>query len=96
MPLEALYSLMKEQVSDPENPNILDGMPPTTEPYLILVTQSYFQSNKNGIDQTKVTDDVLGFCSLVLSYAKAAKDPLKANESPKLRLTFMPRTDYIN
>jgi len=94
MPLEALYSLMKEQVLDLPNPNILDGATFSTKKYLILVTQEYFQSNTNGIDANEVTDDVLGFCSLVLSYAKAASDALRADESPKLRLTFMPRTEF--
>ena len=94
MPLEALYSLMKEQVSTSTNLNILDGATNSIKKYLIVVTQSYFQSNTNGIDKTKVTDDVLGFCSLVLSYAKAASDALRADGSPKLRLTFMPRTEF--
>lgn len=96
MPLEALYSLMKEQLRIPgpsPDRNILDGISPRGyEP--IVVTQEYFQSNTNGIDASKVTDDVLGFCSLVLSYAKAASNPLKKDQSPKLFLTFMPRTEF--
>lgn len=94
MPLEALYSLMKEQVLGLQKRNILNGMTYEHKKYPILVTQEYFQSNTNGIDGTKVTDDMLAFCSLVLSYAKAASDALRANQSPKSRLSFMPRTEF--
>ena len=95
MPLEALYSLMKEQtaISDPLDPkrNILDGSGPEG---LLLVTKDFFQSSPNGIDGSKVTDDVLGFCSLVLSYGKIANGQLKADDSPKRYMTFMPRTEF--
>ena len=94
MPLEALYSLMKENLADPSsNRNILDGFNVRGK-YLVVVTQEYFQSNTNGIDGSKITDDVLGFCSLVLSYAKAASETLQPDQSPKLFLTFMPRTEF--
>ena len=93
MPLEALYSLMKEQLANPTDHNILDGVCPRG-PFLTVVTKDYFQSNTNGIDASKLTDDVLGFCSLVLSYAKAASENLRPDQSPKLFLTFMPRTEF--
>jgi hypothetical protein len=101
MPLEALYSLMKEQLADLDasKRNILCGFEtlragnPEAE-NLVVVTQEYFQSNTNGIDPSKVSDDVLGFCSLVLSYAKGANYPLSQDQSPKLMLTFMPRTEF--
>jgi hypothetical protein len=102
MPFEALYSLMKEQKSDlPTSKwNILTGVETGRagnnygSDNLVVVTQQYFQSNKNGIDQNKVSDDVLGFCSLVLSYAKGARYALSPDQSPKLMLTFMPRTEF--
>ena len=95
MPLEALYSLMKEQQKDPEPPkrNILNGFN-FKHGILVVVTKDYFQSNKNGMDMDKVTDDVLGFCSLVLSYAKTATRKLLRDESPKAFQTFMPRTEF--
>jgi hypothetical protein len=98
MPLEGVYSLMLEQRKDPTEPNILEGynnqMDLDGNGFLVVVTQAYFASNTNNIDKSKVTDDVLGFCSLVLSYAKAAATPLAMDESPKLRTTFMPRTEF--
>ena len=98
MPLDALYSLMKEQVNPPanyEDENILNGVNPRfNPPKLVLVRQEYFQAKPNGIDPSSVTDDVLAFCSLILTYAKAATELLRPNQSPKLFSTFMPRTEF--
>ncbi len=96
MPLEALYSLMKEQAAgtDVDQRNILDGYCMEGD-CIILVTKDYFKSEPNDIDGTKLTDDVLGFLTLVLSYAKAAKTKtLKPDQSPKQLLSFMPRTEF--
>lgn len=96
MPLEAVYYLMKEQQTSPDlgQGNILDGYSFRYEEALIVVTNDWFQSNTNGIDMSKVTDDVLGFCSLVLGYAKSASNQLGNEQSPKQFLTFMPRTEF--
>lgn len=40
-----------------------------------------------------VTQDMLGFFSVVLSYAKSS-DKLKDNQSPKHLTSIMPRTDF--
>lgn len=84
MPLEALYSLMIENQAGPDDKNILDGSNFSKDAILVVITQAYFQSNPNIIDNSKMTDDVLAFCSLVLSYAKAARNTLRGNQSPKL------------
>ncbi|KAI0480399.1 hypothetical protein GGR56DRAFT_626001 [Xylariaceae sp. FL0804] len=112
MPLDGLYKLMKEQQQfkrfkdhrddvnlRPTSPkNVLDGEPvgDTFGYNLIVVTQDWFQSSPNGLSRKDMTDDVLGFCSLVLSYAKAAKahGRLGDNQSPKNILTYMPRTNF--
>lgn len=101
MPLEGLYSLMLEQAKDLDvaKRNILDGAETKRtgnvgNTNLVLVTKTYFQSKPQGIDQTKVTNDMLGFASLVLSYAKGAQYQLQPDESPKLMTTFMPRTEF--
>ncbi|KAI0837778.1 hypothetical protein F5Y06DRAFT_304212 [Hypoxylon sp. FL0890] len=82
MPLEAVYYLMKEHLQDRQLPqrNILDGTD-TAGSYLVVVTKDYFQSNTNGIDRNKVTDDVFGFY-------------LIPDQSPKVFLPFMPRTEF--
>lgn len=91
---------MEEQVQNKRNPNILsggemgrNGKKAGGDRNLILVTKDYFQAKPNGIGADKVTNDVLGFCSLVLSYAKNA-DHLRQDESPILATTFMPRTEF--
>ncbi|KAL9084424.1 MAG: hypothetical protein Q9165_008062 [Trypethelium subeluteriae] len=96
MPLEALYSLMQENLRGTLNGrNILNGQTSfTTGQNLQLVTKEYFQSASLKMDPNKITDDVLGFCTLVLSYAKAADKDQPADTSPKHWLTFMPRTEF--
>lgn len=94
MPLEALYSLMKENKESPNPPdrNVLDGIDRMDAEYLNLVTKAHFQSNPGGIGPDKATDDVLAFCTLVLSYAKMARE--MPGGSPKLFTAFMPRTHF--
>jgi hypothetical protein len=41
-----------------------------------LVTQEYFQDLSLKVDVKKINDAVLGVCTLVLSYAKAANKPI--------------------
>jgi hypothetical protein len=96
MPLEALYFLMQENINNPTTGrNILNGQTSfTTGQNIQLVTQEYFQSTSLKIDASTVTDDMLGFCTLVLSYAKAANLVQAPDVSPKHWLTFMPRTEF--
>ncbi|KAF3761199.1 hypothetical protein M406DRAFT_73634 [Cryphonectria parasitica EP155] len=104
MPLEGVYSLMQEQQQDPQEHNILDGYETIRTGAhhspggvnLVVVTKDFFQTSPNGIAADKVTDDVLGFCSLVLSYAKGVGNDylLRPGESVKLMTTFMPRTEF--
>ena len=98
MPLEALYSLMKENVqkanTDPSR-NILNGATSfTTGQNIQLVTKDYFVSPSLNIDRSTITDDILGFCTLILSYAKAANLEQNPDVSPKHKIPFMPRTEF--
>lgn len=94
MPLEALYSLMDEHLAAlPDGRNILNGYN-VRHDNLVFVTKDYFQSKPNNIDNSKITNDVLAFCTLILSYAKAATAELKPDQSPKLFISFMPRTEF--
>lgn len=95
MPLEAVYKLMLENEADPVEKNILDGSNFRPDKSLVVVQQDYFQSKPNGLDQSQMSDDVLAFCSLILSYAKAATNTLAEDQSPKLFMEFMPRTEFI-
>lgn len=104
MPLEALYTLMKDQQAytadlGRKRTNIINGVATARIPvrgrtnHLVVVTKNYFKESPNGMDPDNLDKDVLGFLSLVLSYAKAAHD-LEKGESPKLLITYMPRTDF--
>jgi hypothetical protein len=98
MPLEALYSLMVENVAnpDPVDRNVLDGenFRYPGDQYLRLVTKEHFQTSPGGISPEKATDDVLAFCTLVMAYAKAARENRLPEQSPKIFTTFMPRTNF--
>lgn len=60
-----------------------------------LVTKLFLRDKPNDIDSKSITDDTLAFLSLVLTYAKTiAQNPLKKDESVKLRSVFMPRSDF--
>ena len=62
---------------------------------MVYVTKDFFQAKPNGISSDTVKDDVLGFFSLVVSYAKGAKDE-EEDTSPKEIISLMPRTDWTN
>jgi hypothetical protein len=87
MPLEALYSLMKGQVADPDKKNVLNGDNFKFLKSVKLVMQQHFWSS--GMDKTKVTDDVLAFCTLGLMYSKGAKKDLQLGQSPKGVITLI-------
>lgn len=94
---------MKEnvQLGDAEDSrNVLNGNTGSRGQNNQLVTKDYFQDLGLRVDLTKINDAVLGFCTLVLSYAKAANKPLNPDDpnilemSPKSWLPFMPRTEF--
>lgn len=102
MPLEAIYSLLKENLLDlqGDDRNFLNGRVVglgTRQDDLHLVTKDWFQALGKRMDIDNVNDAVLGFCSLVMSYAKGAKKHwLRGEEgSPKIILTVMPRTEFV-
>ncbi|KAF2809892.1 uncharacterized protein BDZ99DRAFT_570540 [Mytilinidion resinicola] len=102
MPSEALYSLMKENVQGVTNGrNVLNGDTGINRGQNIqLVTEDYFKDLSLKVDVKKINDAVLGFCTLVLSYAKAANklnlnDPNTQEMSPKSWIPFMPRTEFV-
>lgn len=104
MPLEALYSLMKENVQGvPDGTrNIINGDTGIARGQNIqLVTKDYFKDLSLKVDIEKINDAVLGFCTLVLSYSKAANKPADPNDenaqerSAKSWIPFMPRTEFV-
>lgn len=61
----------------------------------VVVTDDFFVSGINDIDITRLTGDVLGFLSLLLSWVKTDKRRYTADQSPKLLFPIMPRTDWV-
>ena len=92
LPLEAITDLFSKAVTGGSSA-LLPGI--RTERGMVSVTKDFFQASPNGISSDSVTDDVLGFFSLVISYAKGAKEE-DEDISPKEIISIMPRTDWTN
>ena len=89
LPLEAISDLFSKAV--PGTPSEL--LPTNPSPRMVWVSKDFFQSNPNGISADSVKADVLGFFSLILSYAKNARNEGE-DESPKELTSIMPRTEF--
>ncbi|KAL8895447.1 MAG: hypothetical protein Q9207_008169 [Kuettlingeria erythrocarpa] len=92
LPLEAISDLFDKAVKKQTSALLPDIAP---ERRMVHVSNDFFQSNPNGISSDAVTDDVLGFFSLVMSYAKGARQE-SSDTSPKEIMSIMPRTDFTN
>ena len=71
-------------------------LPETPGRNMVAVTKDFFQSRKiraMGLSPDNVPPALLGFCSLVLSYAKFSEEQ-RENSSPKHIHAIMPRTDF--
>ena len=60
---------------------------------MVWVSKEFFQSKPNTISSDSVKNDVLGFFSLILSYAKNARFE-EDDASPKELTSIMPRTEF--
>ncbi len=90
LPLEAIYNLFRKAIADEASPLLPEFSPASN---VVLVTKDFFQANPNGISPDSVGDDVLGFFSLLISYAKRASRVI-GGYSPKTIISIMPRTDW--
>ena len=77
LPFEAINDLFVAALVRPVTSPLLPSIGAWTN--VVSVTQKFFQSSPNGISPESVKADVLGFFSLVISYAKKATPT-----SPKL------------
>ena len=92
LPYESIHDLFVKAVS-PNNHMISWLLPEQPGTNMVAVTTAFFRDNPLGISPNIITEDVLGFFSLILSYAKNAHK-LVANQSPKHINSIMPRTDF--
>jgi hypothetical protein len=95
MPLEAISYLFEAAVTENKPPasELLPGIRAAWNK--VYVTPGFFQQPINGITKevAQTRKDVMGFFSLVLSYAKASHD-VQEGKSPKTLTSIMPRTDF--
>lgn len=98
MPLEGLYDLMYLQMKDHAFKRApTDSLTGVSTKYFdrhTVVTKRFFASKPNGIDPDSLTNDVLAFLSLVVTYAKNANSKMPPDLSPKFFSTFMPRDTF--
>ncbi|KAF2674250.1 hypothetical protein BT63DRAFT_449243 [Microthyrium microscopicum] len=92
LPLEAIQAIF-QKANSKQSSNLLSKNSPNKG--MAYVTKDFFQAKPGGISPDTVTNDVLGFFSLLLSYAKVA-GRIKDFEitSPKQALNIMPRSDF--
>ncbi|KAL8996351.1 MAG: hypothetical protein Q9169_004117 [Polycauliona sp. 2 TL-2023] len=92
LPLEAIHDLFRKAVSGEASPLLRETRSGSGMQY---VTRDFFRTNPNGISTDNVKDDMLGFLSIVMSYAKGAMNP-PPGTSPKQIMSIMPRTDFTH
>ncbi|KAL8869501.1 MAG: hypothetical protein Q9174_004225 [Haloplaca sp. 1 TL-2023] len=95
LPLEAIKDLFTKALGLANSPLL---SPFRSGAGIVSVTQEFFQSSPNGIARDSVKADVLGFLSLIVSYAKKATPtdpPNYETLSPKFTMSVMPRTDFV-
>lgn len=90
LPLEAVNDLVKIAINGNHPASPLVG---TKIENFVWVNEDFFKSKPSGISST-VGPDVLGFLSLVLTYAKSA-DKMTKDKSAKELSSFMPRTNFV-
>jgi hypothetical protein len=96
LPLSSLYDLLGKYIAGTQSALL----PKINQKPMVQVTKDFFQSKPNGLDSGSVEEDVLGFFSLVLSFAKAPsaspEEPIIEDESLKELTIIMPRTDFTS
>ena len=96
LPFEAINDLFAAALVTPVTSPLLPSVMASRN--IVSVTQKFFQSSPNGISPDSVKADVLGFFSLVISYAKKAtttSPPKYSSTSPKFTIPIMPRTEFV-
>ncbi|KAL9033431.1 MAG: hypothetical protein Q9180_005945 [Flavoplaca navasiana] len=76
LPLGAIHDLFRKAIANEASPLLPEFSPATN---MVFVTIDFFQANPNDISPDSVGDDVLGFFSLVISYAKRASGVTRDN-----------------
>lgn len=95
MPLAAIDGLFK-QAKAVLATNPLVGDTRSQRENMVWVNKDFFASNPQGNQKEKVSEDMMAFFSLVLSYVKPnGKSRATLNKSAKGLSSIMPRTDFL-
>ena len=94
MPLHAINELFQSVKESRKGP-LLPGYP-SQQSKMVWANKRFFQSAPE-CNEEDVGDDVLGFFSLVLSYAKSGNTALGKPEEKSIKAasSIMPRTDFL-
>lgn len=93
VPLEAIADIFRQAALGKASPLI--PFQRVTKGKFQYVMREFFQSSPNGITTKDVQEDVLGFFSLVMSYAKLAEAQRRPELSIKSDVFIMPRSDFV-
>ncbi|KAF2431039.1 hypothetical protein EJ08DRAFT_696718 [Tothia fuscella] len=91
MPLEAVLQILSDTKNKKQNPLASDGALDANK--IKILTKNNFKSFKK-IKQADITDEFLGFFSLLSSYCVLAHAS-NPKEGPKRLIPVMPRTDFL-
>ena len=95
MPLAAINGLFKQAKAVMTN-NPLVGGTRNKKENMVWVNKDFFARNPQGNEEKTVSEDILAFFSLVLSYVKPnGKNPSTLDKSAKNLSPIMPRTDFL-
>ena len=93
MPLEAIYQLFVDLKGDGISSNAIMAEGSKRDNIHVVRREDFRLLGLTGFKPADITDDLLGFLSLVVSYAKATRR-MQAKDGPKHSLSVMPRTDF--
>ncbi|KAL8846955.1 MAG: hypothetical protein Q9221_007997 [Calogaya cf. arnoldii] len=93
MPLKAIYQLFVDLKRDGISSNAIMAEGSKRDNIHVVRREDFRLLGLTGFKPADITDDLLGFLSLVVSYAKATRR-MQAKDGPKHSLSVMPRTDF--
>ena len=97
MPLEALHDIFGVMAGQGSSELVVEGRNARKDRH-VYVTGDFFQANPNGLSKDNVKASVLGFLSLLVTFAKLPKTAPghESSDSYKQDISILPRTDFTS
>lgn len=95
LPLAAVNEVIYMALTGEKNALLSDAERGSKKNF-VWVNKDFFQAIPEGNRPEDVSEDAMGFLSLVLSYAKNAERRADTSASPKSSISIMPRTDFAS